>query len=170
MYTIHPDCEAILNERHFYLFKHAGLHCAISRMPRTGCLNGYAAVPEGHHLYGVEYSGEVVMKDIKELQFNGNYIGLLCTDPVKAQAGIIQMNMAINVHYGLTYSRDHLYNIEPDLLGKLWWFGFDTAHSGDLQPIQDEISRKYPHHNDTYKDFEFVETQVKSLAEQLSSF
>jgi hypothetical protein len=170
MYIIHPHCEKILEEKNFDLFKHEGLFCVVSRMPRTGCLNGYVSVPEGHTLYGVEYNGEVVVPDIKDVKFNGNYIGLLCTDAAKAEANIISMDMVINVHYGLTFSRDCLYNIEKDLLGKLWWFGFDTAHSSDLQPIEDERFSHFDRSGNTYKDFDFVLSETKSLAEQLSKF
>lgn len=170
MYTIHPDCEVILEEKPFYLFKHAGLFCAVSRMSHNGVLNGYCAVPESHSLYGKNYSHEIEIPDIESVPFNGKVIGLLCVDQEKAQANILRLDMAINVHYGLTYAAPSLWNIEEDLLGKLWWFGFDTNHSGDLAPIESEISRKYRHRGNTYKDFSFVLAQTQQLADQLSKF
>jgi hypothetical protein len=172
MYTIHPDCEIIFEEKSFYLFKHAGLFAAVSRMCRTGVLNGYAAVPEGHFLYGKKYSDDIEVPDLEAVKFNGNYLGLLCTDAEKAKENVLHLDMAIDVHCGLTYSEDHLLNIENDLLGKLWWFGFDTNHSGDLAPIQSEIDRKYrlAHSDNTYKNFDFVLSQTQSLAEQLSKY
>lgn len=170
MYTIHQDAEVILSEKPFYLFKHSGLFCSVSRMSHNGCLNGYAAVPEGHLLYGKDYSDEVKVPDVEAVKFNGNYIGLLCVDGDKAKENILRLDMAIEVHYGLTYANSKLWNIEDDLLGKLWWFGFDTNHSGDLNPYQSEIERKYSHSGNTYKDFNFVIEHVKRMAEQLSSY
>lgn len=170
MYTISPKAEAIFNERSFFLFKHAGFYCAVSRMQMKGNLNGYCAVPEGHPLFGKNYSDEVEVASIDEISFNGNYIGLLCVDTEKAKQNIIGLDLAINVHGGLTYARNHLYNIEDNLLGNLWWFGFDTAHSGDLGPYQHEIDRKYHISNEVYRDFEYVLAETKSLAEQLAKF
>lgn len=170
MYTIHPDCEVIFSEKPFYLFKHDNLFCAVYRMAFSGNLNGYVAVPKGHTLYGKDYRDEIEVPNLSEIKFNGNYLGLLCVDAEKAQENIITLDMAINVHYGLTYSDNQLSAIEDDLLGNQWWFGFDTAHSGDLKPYQSEIDRKYKHHSDTYKNFEFVMAETKSLAEQLSKF
>lgn len=97
-------------------------------------------------------------------------MGLLCIDADKAAKNIIGLDMAINVHCGLTYSSNNLHNIEDNLLGELWWFGFDTAHAGDIRPIQTEVDRKYPHEGDTYKDLAFVQEETKSLAKQLASF
>lgn len=170
MYTIHPEAEEILKEPCFELFKHKEFYCLIQRVMYRGHLCGYVAVPPSHSLYGKDYSDKVVVPDINEVKFNGNYLGLLCANHIEAEANIIDIGMAIDVHYGLTFASDKIQGIVKNVLGDLWWFGFDTAHSGDLGVFQDEIGRQFPHFDDTYKNFEFVRQQTKSLAEQLSNF
>jgi hypothetical protein len=65
----------------------------------------------------------------------------------------------ISVHGGLTYAG------EGDAISNLggWWFGFDTAHSGDLSP-------RYPRvlADEAYKNIEYVIAETKNLAHQLS--
>lgn len=73
-------------------------------------------------------------------------------------------DVRVDVHGGLTYADKQLSNIEERLLGDLWWFGFDTNHLYDKQPFEYfNIDR-----NGTYRDFDYVLDQTKSLAEQLS--
>lgn len=162
----------LLSEPTFQLFKSHGFFCCVYRMGFNGALNGYVAVPETHSLYGKDYSDKVVLKESAELKFNGNYIGLLCTDPNEAESGIWSLDMAINVHGGLTFAADSLYGVEDSVLGNLWWFGFDTSHSGDAKPYHDEIDRKFKSLRDTeqYRDFDYVKEQTISLAQQLSRF
>jgi hypothetical protein len=172
MITIADELENQITEEHsFSLFKINTLWCCVLRMSRTGCLNGYVAVPEGHNLYGKKHSDKVVVPKDKELAFNGNYIGLLCANHDEAEAGIFSLDMAIDVHCGLTFSEMQLYPIENDVLGKQWWFGFDTSHSGDMKPYQNDFDRKYRFSNSgTYRTFEYVKEQTISLALQLSQF
>lgn len=65
------------------------------------------------------------------------------------------------VHGGLTYAGTDL---EPET--KLWWLGFDCAHSGDVVPgirgfdSEDGYS--------TYKDEAYVFNELTSLAKQLA--
>ncbi len=172
MITIDDEiAHQISQELSFSLFKTNDLWCCVLRISWTGHLNGYVAVPEGHALYQKKYSDKVLVGKEKEMVFNGNYIGLLCADPNEAEAGIFSLDMAIQVHCGLTYSDSQLGPIENDALGKLWWFGFDTGHSGDLKPFQSDIDRKYPGLNSgEYRNFEYVKEQTISLANQLSIF
>jgi hypothetical protein len=74
-----------------------------------------------------------------------------------------------NAHGGLTYSdfctedEDIICHVplpgEPD---KVWWVGFDTAHSGDLSPNRE----RYIHNQETYKNLDYVQNEIKQLARQ----
>ncbi len=133
-----------------------------------GNLNGYVAVGKDNALFGKSYSEQILLD--KEPVFNGNYMGLLSHSLDESKDNLWSIDMAINVHGGITYSANSLYGIEDGLLGELWWFGFDTAHAGDLKPFQNDIDRKYQHYYDEYRDFEYVKKETISLAEQLSKF
>jgi len=169
-YTIHKKCTKMLNELSCKLFKHEGLYCCILRMGYGGNLNGYIAVPEEHPLYGKSYSDTVTVANIEEVPFNGNYLGLLvnASDTDRAD-NEISIDMALNVHGGITYSKGSLACIDGDLLGKLWWYGFDTAHCDDIRPYQTDIDRQYDTGGE-YRDYSYVEQQCKQLAEQLSNW
>src|ERR1700748_1994634 len=98
-------------ESNFELFKAFGLTCCVVRMSWGGNLNGYVGIPETHPLYGKSYSDKIVAPKEKELEFNGNYIGLLCADATEAESGIYSLDMAINVHGRFTYSANHIKGI-----------------------------------------------------------
>jgi hypothetical protein len=66
----------------------------------------------------------------------------------------------IEVHGGLTFS-DHFKDDDR------WYFGFDCAHLGDLQPYQFERDG-HSFARDTYKTFDYVQKEVKALALRLS--
>lgn len=172
MITIHQKAEVKMREEpNFEIFKHNGLLCCVKRINWSGNLNGYVAVTKEHPFYGKEYNEHVVVGDMDSVAFNGNYIGLLCHSlSAEAQTGMLSLDLAINVHGGLTFSRGYLNGIDKDVFGELWWFGFDTAHAGDLRPFQTDIDRQYPCLDDEYRDFEYVKEQTISLAEQLSKY
>ncbi len=167
MITIESNvAERLTKEQNFRIFKHNNLICCIQRMRWSGNLNGYVAVSKDHALFGKKYSDKIKVNE--EPKFNGNYIGLLCTAlDIDKEENTYSIDMAIDVHGGLTYSENELNGIDKELFGELWWFGFDTLHSGDLKPFQTEIDKRFPHSNDVYRDFEYVEKQTIQLAEQL---
>lgn len=87
--------------------------------------------------------------------------------------------LPVSVHGGLTYGDTSLGGIEKDVFpDPLYWFGFDTAHGGDIWPYEPTyeikgeqvapfaISNSWP--GNTYKDFNYVKEQVISLADQLA--
>src|SRR5262245_28690487 len=133
---LHPKCLKILNEPGFYLYRYKELLCCIQRVQYTGCLNGYVGIEQNNSLFGKNYNDKILVPDINKVNFNGNWIGLLASDANEVAAGIISLDMYINVHYGLTYSDDHCPCIDKTIFKKHWWFGFDTNHSGDLSPWQ----------------------------------
>lgn len=127
-----------------------GLDCLINRGP-SGALCGYVGVPEGHRLYGVDYDNVRVNNPE-----NDGYP---------------------DVHWGLTYA-DRCQPSEDPSRGichtgevankNVWWLGFDCAHSGDICPsyMGDDdfwVDRS------SYKDFNFVRTEVEVLAKQIAA-
>lgn len=60
-----------------------------------------------------------------------------------------------DVHGGLTYGILHDDGLK--------WFGFDCAHGGDLAPGME------PFEGDVYRNWSYVEAEVRSLAEQLAA-
>lgn len=127
----------IYSEHSFYLFKSNGLICCVMRLYQYGNLNGYVSVPESHKLYGIDY--------MSDLYNNIDYI---------------------EVHGGITYSENYLRCIDNDVFGKLWWFGFDTAHAWDYIPQYDAPISGYKE----YRDFEYVKNECINLAKQLNEY
>lgn len=73
----------------------------------------------------------------------------------------------VDVHGGPTYS-DKCSGIichipEQGMPDDVWWIGFDCAHSEDMSP---GMRYTFATHG-TYKDIEYVQKEVNSLAEQL---
>lgn len=139
-----------------YEWRYQGIPCLIVRGP-SGALCGYAAVTEGHPWHGKGYS-ECVDKCGKEW----------CHHTPES---------IINVHGGLTFadrcdeggSICHVPQAgEPD---KVWWFGFDCAHCGDISPKYSEyglevLAGKF---GEVYRDVDYVRREVHKLADQLLS-
>jgi hypothetical protein len=80
------------------------------------------------------------------------------------------MNTAIgsDVHGGLTYSKKD---------GELWWFGFDCGHADDFAPkmakkVLKVMSREKKlfryESRQTYRTWEYVETEIMALVRLLS--
>jgi hypothetical protein len=171
-YTINPKCIKLLEELNFKLFRHQDLLCCVSRLGWSGHLCGYVAVDEHHPFFSKDYSDNVVVGNIEEVAFNGNYIGLLCHTFSDKPNNVLSLDLALNVHGGITYAKKKIAQIDENVFGNLWWFGFDTAHSGDAKPYLSEIDRKFPlHHEDEkYRDFNFTMEETKKLAEQLAKY
>lgn len=140
-WTNEPDRELWKDEA-------SGLDCLIRRGP-SGALCGYVGVPAGHLAHGADiYDWESDLLD------------------------------GINVHGGLTYAApcdgDQEAGIchvpqpgEPD---DVYWLGFDCSHAFDLRPSS--VGKGYPFSpgpDETYRDFEYVRSEVTSLAAQLAA-
>jgi hypothetical protein len=69
-------------------------------------------------------------------------------------------------------SDDHSRHIchlpEPDEPDRVWWLGFDCAHSGDIAPAYDRNRYGGIFGDGSYKRLDYVKRQVESLAEQLT--
>ena len=122
-----------------------GLDCMIHR-GRIGVLCGYVGVGPDHPFHGKEYD-----------------------------------SFDIDIHGGLTYADgcqegdDPAINVchvpQPGRPDDVWWFGFDCGHAWDFAPGLALTLRKLDGPDvfvDTvYRDFDYVKTEVESLAKQL---
>lgn len=122
-----------------WLDKETGYPCIIRRSHGTGALCGYVGVNKNHPFFEKDYD------EFEE----------------------------INVHGGLTHA-DFCQEGEPERgichvtknHEKVWWFGFDCAHFGDLIPLGGSIFR-LTNEAKKYRDVTFVRKQVSKLAHQL---
>lgn len=109
-----------------------GLVCLVVRVPRIGHLCGYVGVGPGHPDYERSYEDS----DLND----------------------------IDVHGGLTFAggcRGPVYHESASGEPALWWFGFDSAHIGDLLPAYHKNERG------TYKDVSYMRAECARLAKQL---
>lgn len=102
--------------------------------------NGYVAVPKEHPLYGYHYSDYIKVKNLENIPFNKNYLGLIIFGSNdKKEENTLPLDLFINVNCGLTCSRkmtDFIFNQAKFLdrkrpKGDYWIFGFDTSHLDD---------------------------------------
>jgi len=128
-----------------------GMPCLIVRGP-SGALCGYVGVNPGHPFYEQEYDGCRLKNDDDEY---------------------------IDVHGGLTFSGFCHENADnhgichlPDEgeEKKVWWLGFDCAHSGDYCPAHSRYGREFRRHEfESYKALGYVRHQVRKLAAQIAN-
>ena len=127
-----------------------GLPCLIVRGP-SGALCGYVGVAEGHKFYEADYDA-VMFTDADG-------------DEVYPEA-----------HGGLTFANfcaetndesKHICHVPgPGEPAKVWWLGFDCAHSGDFCQSYD---RDYMGGYSSYKDLAYVQSYCRKLAAQLAA-
>lgn len=135
-----------------------GLPCLMVRN-RGGALCGYVGVPDTHPWHGKDYSA--------------------CVKGCGKDWCEHTPESAIRVHGGLTFADacadtdDEEHGIchvpdagEPD---NVWWFGFDCSHSGDLSPQYMANFDWYGFRDGAYRDFDYLKSQVASLAHQLAA-
>lgn len=108
---------------------------------------------------------------IQRLMWTGNLNGYVGVGEWHPWYGYDYGNEEViaEVHGGITYARGELLGIEDAVLGKLWWFGFDTIHAMDLKAFQNDIDRNFqrPDGYDVYRNFAYVKEETIHLAEQL---
>jgi len=147
-------------------FEADGLKCAMRRGP-LGSWCGYVGIPSSHPWFGLTYNATIKpTKDMLGPRDRQDYgpIDLLCaafsTKDIEKEMPI---SLAMRVHGGLTYSKDHEPFGEPD---GLWWYGFDCAHAGDLIPSFAEQRFEFQR-DDIYRNQSYVVAECQSLAAQL---
>jgi hypothetical protein len=147
-------------------FEADSLRCCMRRGP-LGSWCGYVGIPKSHPWWGKGYNDYIKptadMLGPRDVDDHGA-IDLLCQAwSGKDATEELSVGLAMRVHGGLTYARDHEPYGKPD---GLWWFGFDCAHSGDLIPSFAE--GKYgAQDGDIYRDQQYVVAECQSLAAQL---
>lgn len=127
-----------------------GLPCLVHRGP-SGSLCGYVGVSEGHPAFEKEY-------DSVECGENGP-----------------------DVHGGLTFSsfcaetvgengRGICHLVEPGEPERVWWLGFDCAHSGDFCPEHGSRGGIFAQSAwEEYRSLSYVQWQCRKLAAQLAA-
>jgi len=118
-----------------------GFPCLITRQNESW-LCGYVGIPPSHPYYGKDRED----KELKE----------------------------ISIHKSITFSEASHQSDDPRAVNhqllptdkNYWWIGFDCCHSKDVFPM---IINFYKFPSDaSYKNVEFVKTQVEFLARQLN--
>jgi hypothetical protein len=160
-------------EPSFAHWERAGSHCVILRMKHGGNHNGYVGVTSDHPLYRVGYSDRVATDfPWREQEVSAKELGVIplllgaCSD----EPGV-SVEFLLPCHGGITYSANALHDHSGVLIGpdELFWFGFDTAHSGDVRPTEvyrEEYSCVFE--GDEYRDWAYVEGVVNGLADRLA--
>ncbi len=124
-----------------------GLPCLAVRHERMGHWCGYVGVPEGHPKFGASYN-----------------------------------DVDVEVHGGLTFAAACRPGAEdkavchvpgPGESDKVWWLGFDCAHSWDLSPEDATRSEREGGiwkrgAEEEYRTLNYVKNQCANLARQLS--
>ena len=89
----------------------------------------------------------------------GHWCGYVGVPTWHSDNGIDYVSLGgIDVHGGLTYSKNHKPNCLPD---GYWWLGFDCCHVGDYVPY---ASYCLTYEGETFKDLEFVVNECERLA------
>jgi len=76
-------------------------------------------------------------------------------------------DLPIDVHGGLTFAEPDK-PCDKDGSDNAWWFGFDCAHAGDApDPCLPHEHQMMPIFSDSIKTQEYVESECRSLCEQV---
>ena len=130
---------------------------------------GYVGIPPTHPWFGKNYNDKVkVPQSIFDRPIDIDKVGainIFCASisDEDRDANNIDIVLAIDVHGGLTYSKDHSPGNEPD---GLWWFGFDCAHVGDYCPQYEKFGYNS---GGVYRDIEYVKAECGALVSQLAA-
>lgn len=95
------------------------------------------------------------------------YVGVPPSHPLYGKS---YNDVQVSAHGGLTFSNHchgdvcHIASGED----KLYWFGFDCAHLGDLSPGMTKHSLHYM--DESYRDIEWVKRSICQLAEELRAW
>lgn len=97
----------------------------------------------------------------------GAWCGYVGVPSTHSLYGNTDVDDKVDVHGGVTYTEKCAGAIchvpEPGMPDDVWWIGFDTAHYGDVVPVNVHWAQR----GETYKNIKYVTDEVKRLAEQL---
>ena len=117
-----------------------GLDCLAVRTPDMGHWCGYVGVPEGHPAFGVGYDDVSPWPEVH----GGLTYAAFCREG-EEETGVCHRPF-------------------PGRPERLWWLGFDCAHSGDLSPGLNRYRRR----GEIYRDLDYVRAECARLAGQLA--
>lgn len=125
-----------------------GLPCLIHRGP-SGALCGYVGVSKGHPFYQLEYSHEAVDVSVH----GGLTFSSFCGEKQEDGSGIC-------------------HTVEEGEDDKVWWLGFDCAHSMDYSPAYAKYKNTlgFPdlQAGEIYRNLDYVKSECVKLASQLT--
>ena len=104
---------------------------------------GYVQVPEGHALFGADYSSRW------QSSYDNSTVSLDCI---------------LQCHGGITYAGPS-YWTDPRTG---WWLGFDCSHTGDLTPYDEFHGWSYS--GGTYRTLSYMQQQCRELTAQIAAF
>lgn len=137
---------------HFlYLDSASGYFCEIKRVSRLsscGWLCGYVYIPSDHPF----------IESLLNVVDDKNFLPKRVKDCLMGE-----LFTRFSVHGGTTKMEESSSVLVPD---NMWVIGFDCAHAKDLIPsdINPDLE------NEVYRDFNFVKSEVDSLAKQLFEY
>lgn len=136
-------------------FNHNGYRCVVINAVEAGHRCGYVAVPEGHALFGVDYSENIFPRNLIENEPVGDrgIIPMLCA--ATSDDDMISLDVLIDVHGSITFSQGWQEDYPVSSQTPVWWFGFDCGHCDD-NPIK--------------CDTEYVTEHCIKLADQLERY
>ena len=170
-----------------WLDEATGLPCLIVRAPVTGSLCGYVGIAPEHPLFAIGYDKSKPRLNKFWRKIKNKSVGkrgiftLLMANDRKPTP-----DMLLDAHGGITFSdfchpaKDESHGICHVAPGqdKIWWFGFDCSHAGDVSPAMDacikglgipEMPSLSLEGYDTYRNMDYVTAEVASLAKQLKA-
>lgn len=142
----------------------SGLDCLMHRGPH-GAWCGYVGVAEGHPYFGVGYSSCSLAQPCGE-----SYCEHGPDSHVQVHGGLTYSDFCQVNPAGEEHAEEGICHVAFDgRPERVWWLGFDCAHSGDLSPAYDSsIGQFLGRHRSVYRDRAYVEAQCRSLASQLA--
>lgn len=165
-----------MNENEIELiWEYKGLKCVVIAID-LGHRCGYVNVPEGNRFYKINYSEKVPeavvnLNRTKGESFTG-LINLVCGNKERLEEFTCTLDGIIDIHGGLTYSREYLTGCENG-----WWIGFDCSHcddAKDLSLIKDKVlyevfQKPFFHERKglTLWTMEMVKAETEKLADQV---
>lgn len=124
---------------------------------------GYVQVPEGHVLFGKDYSSRRQCNR-DEIKIAGQGPIAIFAEALHEDDGAVSLDVILQCHGGITYAGPRYWTAPRTG----WWLGFDCSHAGDLTP-HDEF-RGWSYSSGTYRTLAYVQEQCRGLASQIAAF
>lgn len=156
-------------------WEYKGLKCIVIALD-LGHRCGYVKVPEGNRFFNIKYNDMVPNAKVNLNRSIGESftaaLNLVCGNKEALENFTCTLDGIIDIHGGLTYSKEYLENCE-----KGWWIGFDCAHCDDgkdLSLVKDPVlldifSKPFYHSREglTIWTLDMVKVETEKLADQI---